>query len=188
MIAHICAILWCAALQVTMVDIAYDPSYLRTAIYQRATVAVVVLAAMIPLWSSANAHDGIEFTTAHASDTEVRIYLLIYLGYTFLTCTELAFMCGKSAFLNWPGRPWSSCGYGSSAIAAVFGIAYTISKGSYLIAYTVGSPWDLKIEEKLSPALSGISIMFLFIGLTLPVFGWLIRKARRKPVALEADA
>ncbi len=175
--AHICAIAWCASLQLTMVDIAYDPSYLRTAIYQRATVAAAVLLVMIPLWLNANI-PGTDFTTAFADHVPIRIYLLVYLGYVFLTCCELAFMCAKSATLNWPGRPWSSVGYGSSAIAAVFGIGYALSKGGYLIAFTAGSPWSLKTEEKLSPALSGLAIVFLFVGLTLPVFGALWRKAR----------
>ncbi|MDJ0463097.1 hypothetical protein [Streptomyces sp. H27-C3] len=178
--AHICAIAWCASLQLTMVDIAYDPHYLRTAIYQRATVAAAVLLVMIPLWLNANL-PGTEFTTAFASHVPIRIYLLVYLGYVFITCAELAFMCTKSATFNWPGRPWSSIGYGSSAIAAVFGIGYTISKGGFLIALTTGSAWSLKVEEKLSPALSGLAIVFLFIGLTLPVFGVLLRKIRRKP-------
>lgn len=177
--AHICAIAWCASLQLTMVDIAYDPEYLRTAIYQRATVAVAVLLVMIPLWLNANL-PGTDFTTAFASHVPIRIYLLVYLGYVFVTCCELAFMCAKSATLNWPGRPWSSVGYGSSAIAAVFGIGYAISKGGYLIAFTTGSSWSLKVEEKLSPALSGLAIVFLFIGLTLPVFGALYKKARRR--------
>lgn len=179
LIAHMCAILWCASLQLTMVDIAYDPEYLRTAIYQRATVASVVLLVMIPLWLKANA-SGVEFTTAFAANVPVRVYLLVYLGYVFLTCCELAFMCGKSATLNWPERPWSSFGYGSSAAAAVAGIGYTASKGGYLLAYTAGTPWSLRLEERLSPSLSGIAIVLLFIGLTLPVFGTAFRTVRRR--------
>lgn len=179
LIAHICAILWCTSLQLTMVDIAYDPEYLRTAIYQRATVAVGVLLVMIPLWLKANA-GGVEFTTAFAANVPIRVYLLVYLGYVFLTCCELAFMCGKSATLNWPERPWSSFGYGSSAAAAVAGIGYTASKGGYLLAYTAGTPWSLRLEERLSPALSGIAIVLLFNGLTLPVFGLAFRTVRRR--------
>ncbi|MEU9254547.1 hypothetical protein AB0D66_22190 [Streptomyces sp. NPDC048270] len=187
LIAHICAVLWCASLQLTMVDIAYDPEYLKTAIYQRASVASVVLLVMIPLWLKANAA-GVEFTTAHAANVPVRVYLLVYLGYVFVTCCELAFMCGKSATLNWPERPWSTVGYGSSAAAAVAGIGYTASKGGYLLAHTVGSPWSLRLEEKLSPALSGVAIVFLFLGLTLPVFGVLLRKARRRLARTESPS
>ncbi|MFE9121438.1 hypothetical protein [Streptomyces sp. NPDC007172] len=178
LIAHICAILWCASLQLTMVDIAYDPAYLRTALYQRATVASAVLVVMVPLWLKANT-EGVEFTTAFAANVPVRVYLLVYLGYVFLTCCELAFMCGKSATLNWPERPWSSFGYGASAAAAVAGIGYTASKGGYLLAYTAGRPWSLALEERLSPLLSGVAIVLLFIGLTLPIFGVAMRKVRR---------
>ncbi|MFI2616639.1 hypothetical protein [Streptomyces sp. NPDC018584] len=177
LIAHVCAVLWCASLQLTMVDIAYDPSYLRTALAQRATLAATVLFVMVPLWLSANA-PGVDFTTAYAENAKVRIYLLVYLSYTFVTCCELAFMCGKSARHNWPGRPWSSVGYGASTVAAIFGLAYAASRGGYLLAYTAEHPWSLKLEEKLSPALAGLAICCLFIGLTLPVFGALWRKAR----------
>ncbi|MFI9585968.1 hypothetical protein ACIHCQ_29940 [Streptomyces sp. NPDC052236] len=48
-----------------------------------------------------------------------------------------------------------------------------------LLAYAAGSPSSLRLEERLSPALSGIAIFF-FIGLTLPVFGLAFRKVRRR--------
>ncbi|GAA0406305.1 hypothetical protein [Streptomyces luteireticuli] len=180
LIAHICAVLWSAGLQFTMVDIAYGPYGLRTRLYQRATFAGAILMAMIPLWLSANG-PGVEFTTAHAHDVKVRIYLLLYLVYVFATCTELTFQCALASRDNWPERPWSSFGYGSSTIAAIFGMGYAASKASYLVAYTMGSPWELRVEERLSPLLSGISILFLFVGLTLPVFGWLLRKILKRP-------
>jgi hypothetical protein len=179
LIAHICAILWCASLQLAMVDIAYAPDYLRVAVARRGFVAVATLATMIPIWLSANA-PGVDFTTEFAKDTQVRIYLLIYLFYTFFTCAELAFMCYKSAVSSWPERPWSCFGYAASSVAAVFGIGYTASRGGYLIAYTVGRPWALSLEEKLSPALAGVAILFLFVGLTFPFIGTLIRKWRQR--------
>ncbi|MFD7835513.1 hypothetical protein [Streptomyces sp. NPDC059761] len=179
LVAHICAILWCVFLQLAMVDIAYAPAFLRVAIARRAFVALAVLAAMIPMWLSAN-QPGIDFTTAFASNVPVRIYLITYLFYVFFTCSELAFMCGKSATYNWPGRPWSSFGYASSAVAAVLGILYAASRGGYLIAYTMETPWSLHLEEKMSPALAGLAVIFLFLGLTLPLIGTLIREYRRR--------
>lgn len=186
LIAHTCAILWSVNLQLAMVDIAYAPAYLRIAVARRLFVAAFVLGAMVPVWFSAN-ESGLDFTTEFAENSSVRIYLLLYLFYTFFTSAELAFMCAKSATYNWPGRPWSSFGYGSSAIAATFGIAYTLSRGGYLIAYTVGSPWSLDTEEKLSPALAGISVIFLFLGLTLPLVGTLIRQRRQRSTVIAAE-
>jgi hypothetical protein len=174
LIAHTCAILWCVSLQLAMVDIAYAPTYLRVAVMRRSFVAVAVLAAMIPIWLSTN-QSGLDFTTAHAKNPAVRVYLILYLLYTFFTCTELAFMCAKSATYNWPGRPWSSFGYGASAVAAVFGLAYSVSRGGYLVAYTAGHPWSLELEEKMSPLLAGVAILFLFVGLTLPLVGTLLK-------------
>lgn len=179
LIAHICAMLWCVNLQLAMVDIAYSPAYLRVAVARRLFVASAALAAMIPVWFNAN-RPGLDFTTAFAEDPAVRIYLLIYLIYTFFTCAELAFMCAKSATYNWPGRPWSSFGYGSSAIAAVFGLAYSASRGGYLIAYTTGDPWSLGAEERISPLLAGVAIVFLFFGLTLPLVGTLVKNWRNR--------
>ncbi|MGW7100308.1 hypothetical protein [Streptomyces sp. NPDC054838] len=186
LVAHICAILWCVFLQLAMVDIAYAPTYLRVAIARRAFVAVAVLAAMVPLWLSANAPN-VDFTTAFASNVPVRVYLITYLFYVFFTCSELAFMCGKSALQNWPGRPWSTFGYAASAVAAAMGLGYAASRGGYLIAYTVGTPWSLQVEEKLSPALAGVAVIFLFLGLTLPLIGTLIHEWRRKSARQVVD-
>lgn len=96
LVAHICAILWCAALQMTMVDLAYRPEYLRAAMYQRVCLAVVILAVMVPLFLATNGQD-VEFTTAYADHSSVTAYLLVYLFYVLITCGELAFMCGRTA-------------------------------------------------------------------------------------------
>ncbi|MEU7147007.1 hypothetical protein AB0B15_03045 [Streptomyces sp. NPDC045456] len=181
LIAHICAILWSLSLQICMVDIAYSKDYLRRAIYQRIVLAVAVLAVMVPVWLSAN-RPGVQFITAQADSAQVRVYLLLYLGYTFFTSCELAFMCAKSARGTYPPLSGVVLGFSFSTVAALLGVAYTISRGGYLIAYTMGSAWDLKLEEKVSPALAGLSIIFLFVGLTMPAIRMLkeIRGERRR--------
>ncbi|MFB7836145.1 hypothetical protein [Streptomyces sp. NPDC056056] len=183
LIAHICAILWCAALQVTMVDLAYRPEYLRAAMFQRGFAAMVELAIMVPLFLATN-RPGMEFTTAYVSDPKVAAYLLIYLSYVLLTCGELAFMCGRTAQRVWGPRPWSGTGFALSSMAATLGVAYTVSKGSYILFHTLGRPWSLRVEEIVSPALSGMAVLFLFAGLTLPMLGALVDRvrARREPV------
>ncbi|WP_330241497.1 hypothetical protein [Streptomyces sp. NBC_00525] len=177
LVAHVCAILWCAALQMTMVDLAYRPEYLRTAMYQRGFAAVVELAVMVPLFLAVNGRD-VEFTTAYADEPSVAAYLLVYLSYVLVTCGELAFMCGRTARRCRTTRPWTGAGFTLCAVAAVLGVAYTMSKGSYLVFHALGSPWSLGVEEKLSPALSGLAVLFLFVGLTMPMLGGLLRRMR----------
>ncbi|MET8816514.1 hypothetical protein ABZW47_31515 [Streptomyces sp. NPDC004549] len=181
LIAHICAIGWCAFLQVTMVDLAYRPEYLKSAIFQRGFAAVVYLAIMVPLFLATNG-PGVAFTTAHAANPQVAAYLLIYLSYVLLTCGELAFMCGRTAYRNWGIRPWSAAGFGLSAVAAVLGGAYAGCKGSYILCYALDVPWSLHVEEALSPALAGLAILCLFTGLTLPMIGVLRERLRQKRV------
>ncbi|MFC8538513.1 hypothetical protein ACFUJY_31990 [Streptomyces sp. NPDC057249] len=177
LVAHVCAILWCAALQMTMVDLAYRPEYLRAAMYQRICVAVVVLAVMVPLFLATNGED-VEFTTAYADHSAVAAYLLVYLFYVLITCGELVFMCGRTARRCRTTRPWSGAGFALGAFAAVLGVGYTVSKGSYLLCYALGSPWSLDVEEAVSPALSGLAVLFLFAGLTMPMLGGLRRRMR----------
>ncbi|MGW8989116.1 hypothetical protein ACWGRF_04180 [Streptomyces zhihengii] len=179
LIAHICAVLWCAALQITMVDLAYRPEYLRAAMFQRGFAAMVQLAIMVPLFLATN-RPGMEFTTAHVSEPTVATYLLIYLSYVLLTCGELAFMCGRTAQRMWGSRPWSGTGFALSSMAATLGVAYTISKGSYIVLFTLDKPFSLQVEEVVSPTLSGMAVLFLFAGLTLPIFGALVDRARAK--------
>ncbi|MEW1548380.1 hypothetical protein [Streptomyces tsukubensis] len=179
LVAHVCAILWCAALQVAMVDLAYRPEYLKAAIFQRGFAAMVQLAIMVPLFLATN-RPGVEFTTAHVDDPKVAAYLIVYLSYVLITCGELAFMCGRTARRNWGIRPWSGAGFALSSMAATLGMAYAFSKGSYIISFTLDEPWSLKTEETVSPALSGMAVIFLFIGLTLPMVGALRQRLRQK--------
>ncbi|MGY0022075.1 hypothetical protein [Streptomyces sp. cg35] len=181
LVAHICAILWCAFLQVTMVDLAYRPEYLKWAILQRGFAALAWLGIMVPLFMATN-DPGVAFTTAHADNPQVTAYLLIYLAYVLITCGELAFMCGRTSYRNWGIRPWSGAGFGLSAAAAVLGVAYAVSKGSYLLCYALDVPWSLRVEEALSPALAGLAILCLFSGLTLPMIGVLRERLRDKKV------
>jgi hypothetical protein len=179
LVAHICAILWCAALQMTMVDLAYRPEYLRAAMLQRTFAAGVELAIIIPLFLVTNS-PGIEFTTAYVGDARVAAYLLIYLSYVLITCGELAFMCVRTAQRSWGVRPWSGAGFTLSSMAATLGVAYTMSKGSYILFYILGNPWPLDVEESVSPALSGMAVILLFAGLTLPMVGALLERRRQR--------
>ncbi|MET9656389.1 MULTISPECIES: hypothetical protein [unclassified Streptomyces] len=182
LVAHVCAILWCAALQITMVDLAYRPEYLKSAMFQRGFAAMVELAIMVPLFLATNRSE-VQFTTAYVDDPKVAAYLLVYLSYVLVTCGELTFMCGRTARRNWGIRPWSGAGFALSSMAAALGMAYSFSKGSYIIFYTLNDPWPLKAEEAVSPALSGLAVLFLFSGLTLPMVGSVRERLRQRKAA-----
>ncbi|MEV5440870.1 hypothetical protein AB0K80_33435 [Streptomyces sp. NPDC052682] len=184
LVAHVCAILWCAAIQITMVDLAYRPEYLKSAVLQRAFAAALELAVMVPLFLAANRPD-VQFTTEYIDDHRVAAYLLIYLSYVLVTCGELMFMCGRTSRRNWRVRPWSSVGFALSSVAAVLGMAYAVCKGSYVIFYTLDDPWPLGIEQVVSPTLSGLAVLFVFSGMTLPMVGALRERLREKRALID---
>ncbi|MET9774572.1 hypothetical protein ABZ023_09890 [Streptomyces sp. NPDC006367] len=185
LVAHVRAILWCASLQITMVDLAYRPEYLRTAMYQRLFAAAVELAVMIPLFVAANDED-VEFTTAYADHPSVAAYLLVYLFYVLVTCGELAFMYGRTTRRSRTTRPWTGAGFTLCSVAAALGVGYTLSKGSYIVFHALGHPWSLDVEETVSPALSGLTVLFLFTGLTMPMLGGLRRRLRGRRESAES--
>lgn len=169
--AHICAVLWCGSLQLMLVDWSYNQDVLKASLYGRIALAVTVLAAMIPLFVSTT-EAGLEFTTRFAATPGVTVYLLVYLGYVALTCGEIAFLCsGMALAVSRVGHRWSARGLAISAVAAVLGVMYALSKGSYLVLHYLRHPWPLHIEEVVSPLLAGLATVTLITGLTLAMVG-----------------
>ncbi len=167
--AHLCAVAWCCSLQIMLVDWAYEQWAVPTHAGYRIFLACGVAAALVPMFIAASDdRAAIQFTTEFAGDRTINSYLLVYLAYVAVTCAELVFLCLKAGAINRrAGRRRQAAGLTVAAVAALFGMAYAASKGSYLITYTLGRPWSLALEEKLSPALSGVAIIFLIIGLSI---------------------
>ncbi|WP_411142350.1 hypothetical protein [Streptomyces sp. x-80] len=169
--AHFCAVLWCGSLQLMLVDWSYNHEVLKASLYARVAFAICVLAAMLPLFVEAT-DESIEFTTEYATVPGVTVYLMVYLTYVAVTCGEIAFLCsGMALSARRSGHIWSARGLGLSAAAAIFGVAYAASKGSYLVAHYLGHPWPLRAEEIVSPALAGLAVIALITGLTLAMVG-----------------
>ncbi len=166
--AHLCGVAWCCSLQIMVIDWAYEQWAVPTHAGYRVFLACGVTAALIPLFIVASDDTpDIEYTTAFAGNHTVHSYLLVYLSYVAVTCAELVFLCLKAGAINRrAGRSRQACGLTMSAVAALFGIAYSLSKGSYLITFSMGRPWSLAVEEVLSPVLAGVSAILLVIGLT----------------------
>ncbi|MGW1064423.1 hypothetical protein ACWD4F_07915 [Streptomyces aureus] len=183
--AHFCAVLWCGSLQLMLVDWSYNREVLKASLYARIAFGVCVLAALLPLFV-ATTSESVEFTTEHAAVPGVTVYLMVYLCYVAITCGEIAFLCsGMALSARRSGHVWSARGLGTSAVAALLGVAYAASKGSYLVTHYLGHPWPLEAEEIVSPALAGLATMALITGLTMAMVGRRIalRKASASPVA-----
>ncbi|WP_435970175.1 hypothetical protein [Streptomyces sp. Qhu_M48] len=180
--AHVCAVLWCGSLQLMLVDWSYTREVLKASLYARIAFAVVVLAAMLPLFV-ATTDETIEFTTAHAAAPGVTVYLMVYLSYVAVTCGEIVFLCsGMALSMRRGGHFWTARGLAVSAIAAMLGVAYALSKGSYLVTRYLGHPWPLETEEIVSPVLAGLAVVALITGLTMSMVGRRIA-ARKVPVS-----
>ncbi|MGW6395904.1 hypothetical protein ACWFR1_36610 [Streptomyces sp. NPDC055103] len=181
--AHLCAVLWCGSLQLMLVDWSYNREVLKASLYARIAFAVCVLAAMLPLFVKTTG-DNIEFTTEHAAVPGVTVYLLVYLAYVAVTCGEIAFLCSGMAFsTRRAGHTWTARGLTMSSAAALLGVAYAVSKGSYLVTHYLGNPWPLHAEEIVSPVLAGLAVVALITGLTMSMIGRRItaRKATASP-------
>jgi hypothetical protein len=169
--AHVCAVLWCGSLQLMLVDWSYNREVLKASLYARIAFAVCVLVAMLPLFVETT-DESIEFTTEYATAPGVTVYLMIYLAYVAITCGEIAFLCsGMALSARRTGHAWTARGLGMSAIAAVLGVAYAASKGSYLVTHYLGHPWPLRAEEIVSPVLAGLAVVALITGLTMAMVG-----------------
>ncbi|MFF0164164.1 hypothetical protein ACFYRY_42810 [Streptomyces sp. NPDC005263] len=169
--AHFCAILWCGSLQLMLVDWSYNQDVLKASLYARIAFAVCVLALMLPLFVKTT-DESVEFTTEYATVPGVTVYLMVYLAYVAITCGEIAFLCsGMALVARRGGHSWSARGLGMSATAALLGVAYSASKGSYLVTHYLGHPWPLRQEEVVSPLLAGLAVISLITGLTMAMVG-----------------
>ncbi|SED65122.1 hypothetical protein SAMN05428942_2195 [Streptomyces sp. 2112.2] len=182
--AHICAVLWCGSLQLMLVDWSYNQDVLKASLYARIAFGMCVLTAMLPLFIETTG-DSIEFTTEYAAAPGVTVYLMVYLGYVAVTCGEIAFLCsGMALSARRSGHSWTASGLAVSATAALLGVAYAASKGSYLVMHYLGHPWPLRYEEIISPLLAGLAVIALITGLTMAMVGR--RVAARKLVGSTA--
>lgn len=71
-----------------------------------------------------------------------------------------------------------------STTAALLGVAYAASKGSYLVTHYLGHPWPLRREEIVSPLLAGLAVISLITGLTMAMVG---RRLTSRKTALSAS-
>ncbi|MFD5427450.1 hypothetical protein [Streptomyces sp. NPDC127084] len=169
--AHACFIITCGSIQVMLVDWSYTPESLTAKLYTRTAFTFCVVAALVSLFIATTGED-VEFTTQYAATPGVTIYLMVYLAYLAVTFAEVTYFCsGMAVSAHKSGHIRSATGLGMSAVAAVLGIVFTASKGSYLMTRHFGHPWSLRAEKLASPVLAGLTMIMLTVGLIMAAAG-----------------
>ncbi|MFJ3229887.1 hypothetical protein [Streptomyces sp. NPDC086787] len=169
--AHVCFVVACGSIQLMLVDWSYTSEALTASLYARIALGLCVLAAMITLFV-ASTDESIEFTMQYAAVPDVAAYYLAYLAYVAITCCEITYLCsGMAVSAQRSGHVLSARGLGMSAASAILGIAFTASKGSYLVTRYLGRPWSLRAEEIVSPMLGGLALITFTTGLILAMAG-----------------
>ncbi|MDT9689446.1 hypothetical protein Q5762_14090 [Streptomyces sp. P9(2023)] len=165
LVSDVAAVIFCASLQIMIIDWEYSTAH-HAGIALRLGFACAVVGLMIWQFHRADTvHQ--DLSTAYAESSDVRLYLLTYLGASAAAGAEVTFRSSKLAReIRRQGRPAAN-GLAIASAGAAFGVAYTISRGSYLLAYENGHAWPLSWENAISPALAGLCIGCVAIGLTM---------------------
>jgi hypothetical protein len=163
--SDVAAVIFVASLQIMIIDFQYTKAH-RAGIALRIGFVCVVVGLMIWQFHRADTvHQ--ELSTAYAYSNDVRLYLLTYLGASAAAGAEVAIRSRALAReVRRKGRP-AATGLSIASAGASFGVAYTVSQGSYLLAYENGHAWPRSLENAISPALAGLCIGCVAIGLTL---------------------
>ncbi|OKK07988.1 hypothetical protein AMK26_02770 [Streptomyces sp. CB03234] len=109
----------------------------------------------------------VDLSTAYARNDDVAVYLLAYLSYSAVAALEIGAFSTSMAFVTWRDHPAASTGLSIAAVGGICGLAYACSRGGYLIAYRTGHAWPLAVENTISPALAGLSIICVATGLAM---------------------
>ncbi|MEU9188236.1 hypothetical protein AB0D14_27605 [Streptomyces sp. NPDC048484] len=163
--SDVAAVIFIASLQIMVIDWEYSTAH-HIGIALRVAFVCVIVGLMIWQFHRADTvHQ--DLSTAYAQSNDVRLYLLTYLGASAAAGAEVTFRSGKLAREIWrQGRP-AATGLAIASAGAAFGVAYAFSRGSYLLAYADGHAWPLSWENAISPALAGLCIGCVAIGLTM---------------------
>ncbi|CAK7284781.1 hypothetical protein [Streptomyces misionensis] len=178
LISDIAAVIFCASLQVLIIDWEYNAPH-HAGIALRIGFVFVVAALLILEFRRAD-RVHLDLSTTYVRNSEVRTYLLTYLGFFAAAGLEVTMRSAKIArAVRRQGRP-SATGLSITTAGAAFGILYAISRGGYVLAFEGGHTWPLAIENTLSPVLAGMSVICLIGGLTLAVLSSLgLKRAGR---------
>lgn len=169
--SDLAAVIFWACLQVMIVDWTHSRSHVQAGVAVRIIAVCCVVAAMIWEFHVADtAHTELSATYARRSD--VRLYLLTYLGFTAVAGLEIGAFSTGLAIAAWQQRRAAATGLSIAAAGGIFGVAHALSRSAYIIADRTGHAWPLSVENAVSPALAGLSIICVATGLALATIGY----------------
>ncbi|QSS91289.1 hypothetical protein [Streptomyces sp. M54] len=164
--SDLAAVIFWASLQVMIVDWTHSRTYLHTGIAIRILAASGVILALV--WQFQRADTAyLDLSTMYARSSEVTLYVMTYAGFTALAGLEISAFSTGLALKTWQQRRAAAAGLSIAAVGGVFGVAYALSEGGYILAFHTGNAWPLSLENTISPALAGLSIICVAVGLAL---------------------
>ncbi|MFJ6820566.1 hypothetical protein ACIQRJ_09130 [Streptomyces niveus] len=170
LISDIAAVIFCASLQVLIIDWEYRELPHDASIACRIGFVVVVSGLLIWQFRRTDpARLGLDLSTSYAQFSDVRTYMLTYLGFFAAAGAEVAVRAAKLARGAWERGRAAGTGLAVAAAGAAFGVLYAVSRGGYILAYESGHAWPLALDNVISPALAGLSIGCVAAGLSMAV-------------------
>ncbi|BDM67481.1 hypothetical protein HEK616_09680 [Streptomyces nigrescens] len=170
LVSDIAAVIFCASLQVLIIDWEYDELPHDISIACRIGFVVVVSGLLIWQFRRTNpARLNLDLSTSYAQVSDVRTYMLTYLSFFAAAGAEVAMRATRLARGAWERGLTASIGLAVAAAGATLGVLYAVSRGGYVLAYESGHAWPLALDNVVSPALAGLSIAGVAAGLSIAV-------------------
>ncbi|MEU4428774.1 MAB_1171c family putative transporter [Actinoplanes sp. NPDC024001] len=144
---------------------------IRLAAVGAAVVAMAVFFVLAPLDTSLTS----EFTVRYGDAPFMAQYMLVYLGYFVVALADILRLSWRFAGLT--RQRFLRIGLRLVGYGAVFGLAYCVEKGFYIVARNAGyEPIPADVQQQMSPLLTGPGCVLMLIGFTIPSWGpWLQR-------------
>lgn len=164
--SDLAAVVFGAGLQVMVVDWRHPRERVNASVTKRMAATSAVIALL--LWEFHRIDTThVDLSTVYARDHQVTVYLLTYLAFSAVAALEVSTISALLARRTWLRGHASALGLSICAAGGAFGLAYAMSRSSYLIAVHAGHAWPLSVENVVSPALAGLAIGCVTIGLSL---------------------
>lgn len=170
LVSDIAAIVFCTSLQVMIINWEYRELPHDAGIACRVGLVVVISGLLIWQFRRTNpSRLNVDLSTSYAEFSDVRTYLLTYLGFFAAAGAEVAMRAGRLARGIWQLGRAAAVGLAVTAAGATFGVLYAVERGGYILAYEDGYAWPLTYDNVVSPALAGLSIVGIAAGLSMSI-------------------
>ncbi|WP_145497464.1 hypothetical protein [Streptomyces sp. CFMR 7] len=180
LVSDIAAVIFCASLQVMIIDWEYRELPHDVSIACRVGLVIVVSGLLIWQFRRTNpSRLDLDLSTTYAEVNGVRTYLLTYLSFFAAAGAEVAVRASKLARAAWQQGRAAAAGLAVAAAGATSGVLYALSRGGYVIAYEHGRAWPLALDNVASPVLAGLCIVGITTGLSMAVLS-----SSRRPATL----